>query len=291
MTASSASHPAVPYDLRKTRRFFCVNSFCIDWLRLCSQSLPPHRAPQREIDRIGPTTQPFDFTSTRFRVSSKRRVFTLPYPQQDSFPSWQLKVFQMLCLSRSPTNCESPFLSLPNPALFSCRISLCLSLRLLRNLVADRDNTKQWISAYRLCSRALLFVPGPPITPEFREFLAYVVDKRNLNFGVTCQKCGLMCGNALVFSMHEPVCPGPPSKEVAERHDVTKTKMEADVYEVAEILDHRATDSGEVEYYIRWDHYGPESNSWELASEVYAPELVRQYHNKGKAAKRAKGKK
>ena len=59
-------------------------------------------------------------------------------------------------------------------------------------------------------------------------------------------------------------------------------------YDVEEILDSRRR-KGEVFYLIKWLDYGHEYNSWEPATVVDAPELLRRY-NDGKEKKKAKAK-
>ena len=47
---------------------------------------------------------------------------------------------------------------------------------------------------------------------------------------------------------------------------------------VEEILDVRTTRSGETEYLVRWEDYGPGDDSWEVT--VNAPELLARFIDK-----------
>uniref|UniRef100_A0A8C5Q592 Gypsy retrotransposon integrase-like protein 1 n=2 Tax=Leptobrachium leishanense TaxID=445787 RepID=A0A8C5Q592_9ANUR len=48
-------------------------------------------------------------------------------------------------------------------------------------------------------------------------------------------------------------------------------------YEIAEILDSRMH-RGRLQYLVDWKGYGPEERSWEPASQVHAPDLLRAFH-------------
>jgi len=50
-------------------------------------------------------------------------------------------------------------------------------------------------------------------------------------------------------------------------------------WEVEEILDSR-WHRRRFQYLIKWKGYGREHNSWEFASEVFAPELTVEFHRK-----------
>ncbi|XP_031758562.1 uncharacterized protein LOC108647661 [Xenopus tropicalis] len=52
-----------------------------------------------------------------------------------------------------------------------------------------------------------------------------------------------------------------------------------DEYEVESIVDSKSR-RGEVQYLIKWKGFGPEENSWEPASNVNAPKLVRAFHQR-----------
>ena len=56
-------------------------------------------------------------------------------------------------------------------------------------------------------------------------------------------------------------------------------------WEVEEILDSRWY-RRRFQYLIKWKGYGREHNSWESASEVFAPELTAEFHRKHPGAPR-----
>jgi len=56
-------------------------------------------------------------------------------------------------------------------------------------------------------------------------------------------------------------------------------------WEVEEILDSR-WHQRQFQYLIKWKGYGHEHNSWESASEVFAPELTAEFHRKHPRAPR-----
>jgi len=56
-------------------------------------------------------------------------------------------------------------------------------------------------------------------------------------------------------------------------------------WEVEEILDSR-WHQRRFQYLIKWKGYGHEHNSWESASEVFAPELTAEFHRKHPGAPR-----
>jgi len=56
-------------------------------------------------------------------------------------------------------------------------------------------------------------------------------------------------------------------------------------WEVEEILDSR-WHQRRFQYLVKWKGYGREHNSWESASEVFAPELTAEFHRKHPGALR-----
>ena len=54
-------------------------------------------------------------------------------------------------------------------------------------------------------------------------------------------------------------------------------------YVVEEILDSRMFRK-KLQYLIKWEGYGVEHNSWEYATEVHAPQRVKDFHRKNPAA-------
>ena len=59
------------------------------------------------------------------------------------------------------------------------------------------------------------------------------------------------------------------------------------IYEVKAILKAELADDGELLYLVQWKNYGPESNSWEPASElVGASALIREFYKKNPGAPR-----
>jgi hypothetical protein len=56
-------------------------------------------------------------------------------------------------------------------------------------------------------------------------------------------------------------------------------------YVVKEILDSWMFRK-KLQYLIKWEGYGVEHNNWEYATEVHAPQCVREFHRKNPAALR-----
>ncbi|KCZ77581.1 hypothetical protein H311_01404, partial [Anncaliia algerae PRA109] len=57
-----------------------------------------------------------------------------------------------------------------------------------------------------------------------------------------------------------------------------------DVYNVEEILDSRDY-MGKKQYYIKWEGYDHEHNTWEYAKDVFCKDLIQQFENKKKNKK------
>ncbi|XP_017780764.1 PREDICTED: heterochromatin protein 1-like [Nicrophorus vespilloides] len=64
-----------------------------------------------------------------------------------------------------------------------------------------------------------------------------------------------------------------------ENEKIMKRKSAADVYAVEKILDKRIQ-NGVVEYFLKWSGYGDSENTWELRSNLYDPELIREFEAK-----------
>ena len=58
-----------------------------------------------------------------------------------------------------------------------------------------------------------------------------------------------------------------------------------DEYLVEKILDSKMF-RGRLKFKIKWEGYGPEHDSWEYATEVYAPERVADFYQRNPAAPR-----
>jgi hypothetical protein len=58
-----------------------------------------------------------------------------------------------------------------------------------------------------------------------------------------------------------------------------------DKYLVEKILDSKMF-RGRLKFKIKWEGYGPEHDSWEYATEVYAPERVADFYQRNPAAPR-----
>ena len=51
------------------------------------------------------------------------------------------------------------------------------------------------------------------------------------------------------------------------------------VYEMKEILQKRIK-KGKVEYFISWENYGPEHNSWEPEANIFCPVMLKEFEKK-----------
>ena len=56
-------------------------------------------------------------------------------------------------------------------------------------------------------------------------------------------------------------------------------------WEVEEVLD-SGVSRGKLKYLIKWKDFGRESNSWEPANGIFAPEAVAEFHRKHPGAPR-----
>ena len=78
-----------------------------------------------------------------------------------------------------------------------------------------------------------------------------------------------------------------PSNEARKHSNITAKKSNKKVaqdspnkvYEMKEILQKR-TLKGKVEYFISWENYGPEQNSWEPEANIFCPVMLKEFEEK-----------
>ena len=61
--------------------------------------------------------------------------------------------------------------------------------------------------------------------------------------------------------------------------------MADDIYVVEKIISRRVTESGQVEYFLKWFGYDEDDATWEPEENVFCKDLIEQYEYRRKIAR------
>ncbi|CAJ0966952.1 unnamed protein product [Ranitomeya imitator] len=148
-----------------------------------------------------------------------------------------------------------------------------ISMDFVSDLPVSQKMSVIWVVCDRLSKMVHLVEPSDcpgadSVVDRLQQIWTHVVD--NLTLSQERAQCFANCHRSLLRRYVVPVVPSvdPPAPVLVEG------ELE---YEVEKILDSRFS-RRRLQYLVKWKGYGQEDNSWVVASDVHATDLVRVFH-------------